>query len=138
VDSRLGYEHEGRSILVSTNSNAYLWPGTQATSGTFPDTGIPAAYYRIQQPAIISGMSAGLNVAPGTTRTVTLLVRVTPSGGTIADTIYTVTFQPTDLFQNFYSGSVNVNTGDRIHLYITYTGGNANLASDLTVQLDLY
>ena len=68
----------------------------------------------------------------------TLLLRYTPYGGSITDTLFTVTFGATDTFKNFYSASVKLNTGDYIHLYITYTGNNANTASDLTCQLDLF
>jgi hypothetical protein len=60
---------------ISSAPNGYLWPGTQAiAAGSFPDTGLPAAYYRMQQPALLSGMSASLNAAPGGTNTVTLTV----------------------------------------------------------------
>jgi hypothetical protein len=123
---------------TTSGPGGYLWPGTMAVSaGSFPDTGTPPAYYRIQQPCILSGMSAGLNVAPGTGNTVTLLVKYTPIGGSITDTIYTVTFGATDLFQNFYDGSVNLNTGDRLHLQVSYTGSGST-AHDLTVQLDMF
>jgi hypothetical protein len=59
-------------------------------------------------------------------------------GGTITDTLFTVTFGAADVVKNFYNGSVNLNTGDRIHLQLSYTGGNGNAAHDLTVQLDMF
>jgi hypothetical protein len=124
--------------LKSGSSGGYMWPGTQAVSGAFPDTGTPAAYYRVQQPAIISGLSVGLGGAAGTGHTVTVLVRVTPSGGSIASTSFTVTLGATDLFANFYDASVTVGTGDRIHVQVSYTGNNGNTAHDLTVQLDMF
>ena len=125
--------------IKSGTSGAYLWSGTQSIStGIFPDPGLPAAYYRIQQPTLLSGMSAGLNTAPGTGNSVTLLVRHTPYGGSITDTLFTVTFGATDTFKNFYSASHTMDVGDYINLYITYTGNNANAASDLTCQLDLF
>lgn len=127
---------------IRTGSNgAYLWPGTMAiSSNVFPDPDTPPAYYRIQQPTIISGMSAGLNIAPGGTNTVTLLLRYTPYGGSLTDiTAFTVTFIGTDRFVNFYNGSFSLNTGDYLHVYITYTGsGNSNTAHDLTLQLDMF
>jgi hypothetical protein len=104
----------------------------------FPDTGTPQAYYRVQQPAIISGLSVGLAGVAGTGHTVTVLVRVTPVGGSITSTVVTVTLGATDLYDNFYDGSVNVGTGDRIHVEVTYTGGNGNTAHDLTVQVDMF
>jgi hypothetical protein len=77
-------------------------------------------------------------IAPGTGNTLTVLVRYTPFGGTITDTVFTVTFGATDLVQNYYNASVRVNTGDRIHVQVSYTGGNANDAHDLAVQLDMF
>jgi hypothetical protein len=128
-----------KGSIKDATTGGYLWPGTQEVkANVFPDTGTPAAYYRIQQPTILSGMSAGLNIAPGGTDTVTLLVRYTPVGGTITDTLFTVTFGAADVVKNFYNGSVNLNTGDRIHLQLSYTGGNGNAAHDLTVQLDMF
>ena len=126
--------------IKSGTTGGYLWPGTQAVSaGTFPDpaTVLPA-YYRVQQPAIISGLSAGLNISPGTGNTLTVLIRVTPTGGTITNTIFTVTFGATDLYKTFYDGSYTVNTADQIHIQVSYTGANGNTAHDLTVQLDLF
>ena len=125
--------------IKTGTSGGYLWPGTQEVkANVFPDTGTPPAYYRIQQPTILSGMSAGLNIATTGTDTVTLLVRYTPVGGSITDTIFTVTFNAGDVVKNFYNGSLSLNTGDRIHVELTYTGGNGNTAHDLTVQLDLF
>jgi hypothetical protein len=125
---------------IKTGINgAYLWPGTQAISaGVFPDPGTPYAYYRIQQPALISGIAASVNSAPGTGNEVTLLIRVTPVGGSITNTMFTVTFANTDLYKTFYNASYRVNTGDQVHLYLTYTGNNANTAHDLTVQVDIF
>jgi hypothetical protein len=84
-------------------------------------------------------MSAVLNIVPGTGHTVTLLLRYTPYGGSLTDiTAFTVTFGATDRFKNFYNGSFSFNTGDYLHVYMTYTGGNANGAHDLTLQLDMF
>ena len=130
-----------RGYISNGASGGYLWPGTVVASGGgsgFPETESPPAYYRIQQPSIIAGISAGLSIAPGTGNTLTLLVRHTPFGGTIADTVFTVTFGATDLVKNFYNASLSVNTGDRIHVELTYTGENGNTAYDLTLQLDLF
>ena len=56
-----------------------MWPGTQSVSaGQYPDTGIPPAYFRAQQPTIISGLSASLNTAPGGTSTVSMSIYYTP------------------------------------------------------------
>jgi hypothetical protein len=125
--------------IKSGSSGAYLWPGTQAVSaGVFPDPGTPAAYYRVQQPSIIAGLSCGLNTGSGTGDTVTVSIFHTPLGGSITSTPFTITFGSTELFVNYYSVSVSVNTGDRIHVQVTYTGGGGNNAHDLTVQIDLF
>ena len=125
--------------IKSGTSGGYLWPGTQAVSaGVFPDPGVNPAYYRVQQPTIISGLSVGLNSNAGTGNSVTILIQYTPYGGTIANTLFTVTLGATDLFKNFYDSSIRLNTGDKIHLQLSYTGANANTAHDLTVQVDTF
>jgi hypothetical protein len=84
-------------------------------------------------------MSAGLNSAAGTGHTVTLLVRYTPiATGTVTDTSFTVTFGAADLVKNFYDASLRLTTGDRLHVQVTYTGGNGNAATDLTLQIDMF
>jgi hypothetical protein len=130
-----------RGNLHNGTSGGYLWPGTMIAAGGgngFPDTGTPQAYYRVQQPAIISGLSVGVAGVAGTGHTTTVLVRYTPLGGSITSTAFTVTLNATDTFLNFYDASVTVNTGDRIHVQVSYTGGNGNTTHDLTVQLDMF
>jgi hypothetical protein len=125
--------------IKSGTSGAYLWAGTQAvTPGVFPDSGPVPSYYRIQQPCLLLGISAALSTAPGTTNTTTVLVRHTPFGGSIADTVFAVEFGPTDLAKNFYDGSLNLNTGDKIHVQLSYSGASTNTSSDLTVQVDMF
>ena len=69
-----------RGNITSGPSGGYLWPGTQTVSaGQYPDTGLPAAFFRAQQPTLISGLSGSLNAAPGGTgNTVTLSVYYVP------------------------------------------------------------
>jgi hypothetical protein len=128
--------------IKSGTAAGYLWPGTQKVSPDFPDPGTPpgtaAAYYRVQQPSLISGISGSISNPPGTGNSVTLLIRVTPYGGTITDTTHTITFGATDTNMNFYNASYRVNTGDKIHAYLTYTGNNNNTAHDLTLQIDTF
>jgi hypothetical protein len=59
-------------------------------------------------------------------------------GGSPVNTIFTVTFGPTDVGKTFYNGSVQFQIGDRLHVFVNYTGGNGNTAHDLSVQLDLF
>ena len=125
---------------LKDGSIGYLWPGTQAVANNvFPDPGTPAAYYRIQQPCLLSGMYTALTTAPSGSNTVTILVRHTPiSTGTITDTVFTVTFTGTDKIKTFYNSSLTLNTGDQIHVYCTLSSGPSNVAHDLTVQLDIF
>jgi hypothetical protein len=118
----------------------YLWPGTQEIkTNVFPDIGTPLAFYRIQQQSILLGISCNLSVAPGT-GTVTVTVRYTPilTPTITQNSDFTVTFGASDLVKNFYNRSLDLNTGDRIHVYVEFSGGNNNAAHDLTVQLDLF
>jgi hypothetical protein len=126
--------------ISTATTGAYLWPGTQAVSvGGFPDSGVVPAYFRIQQPSLLSGINCSLNVAPGSGYAVTLLVRYTPiSTGIVTDTPFTVTMSSAAKDGSFYNGSLSLNSGDKIHLYMTYTGNNANNGHDITVQIDLY
>lgn len=129
-----------KGSISSGQSGSYLWCGTQAVSaGVFPDSGTPPAYFRIQQPVLLSGLSCSLNGAPGSTHSVTLLVQYTPiSTGIVTNTPFTITFIGTQVEGSFYNSSLSLNTGDKIHLYMTYTGNNANNAHDITAQIDLY
>ena len=126
---------------VTSAATGWLWPGTQAVSaGSFPDTGLPAAYYRIQQPCILSGMAVGLNVSCGGTNSLTILVQKTPAAtGVKVDTSYTLTLSGAAISGSFYNASVNFAAGDYLHAYLSYTlGSPTNNAHDVTVQLDLF
>ena len=91
----------GKGNITSGLSGGFLWPGTQLISaGNFPDPGLPAAYFRAQQPCLLSGMSAGLNVpcggtGGGSTLTVTVyytpIANLTTYSGYISTTNLTVT-----------------------------------------------
>ena len=123
------------------SSNAYMWPGTMATTNnSFPDPSLTTpAFYRVQQPFILSGMAVFMTTGPGTGNTTTFTVRRTPNGGSIADvTGYSLVFSNAETSKTFYSGSQTFGTGDRIHLQVQYTGGNANTSHDITAQLDCF
>ena len=69
-----------RGNVSTSPAGGWLWPGTTAvSSGVFPDIGTPPPYFRVQQPALISGLSGSLNVVPAS-GTVTLSVQYTPIG----------------------------------------------------------
>lgn len=128
------------NIKTATNGvNAYCWPGTQLiSSGSFPDTGLPAAFFRVQQPSLISGLSCALNVAPGTGNSLFVTVCVTPVGGIISNTAFTITLSGSQTEGNIYGVSHRCAAGDRIHLLLTYSGNNDNLSHDFTAQIDLF
>jgi len=133
----------GLKGAVGNVTAGYLWPGSQEVkNNTFPDPTIPAAFYRAQQPTLLSGISVSLGTAPsGTTgtRTVECHARYTPSTtGIITDTSFTVTLTNSDISGSFYNSSKTLLVGDKLHLYFSNTGGGANTAADLTVQLDLF
>ena len=122
---------------------AWLWPGTQKIdSNDFPDPTLnPRAFYRIQQPALLSGIAATLGGGPGPAHTVTITVAYTSiiPPNTYTLTNFTIEFSNDGILsKSFYNSSVRLNTGDLLHLQITYTGGNSNNASDLSVQIDLF
>ena len=125
---------------TADNQIGYMWPGTQAFSGGgngFPDTGLPPAYYRVQQPCIILGMAVGLSGGTTGGNTVTVAIYYTPFGGTIKSTPFTVTFAAGETNKTFYNASLTLGTGDNIHVGVSYTGAN-NAAHDLTVQVDTF
>lgn len=119
-------------------NSGYLWPGTQKVSGDFPDTHTTKpAYFRVQQPSLISGLSCSLNVAPGIGNSVILTIQVTPYNMSRVVTSFSVTLTDAQLQGTFYNSSFRCGTGDLIHLYIEYTGSKTG-AHDVTAQIDLF
>jgi hypothetical protein len=136
------------NIISGANpgATAWCWPGTQAFlnapggAGIFPDTTTnPKAFFRIQQPTLVSGLSATLGTLPTVSDTVVLTVAYTPGGtGTYATTLFTITFTSTSPnSQQVYNLSTRLNTGDYLHLQLYYTGANVG-TGDLSCQIDLF
>jgi hypothetical protein len=130
------------NILTASNG-AWMWPGTQEVkNNTFPDPDTEAAYFRIQQPALLCGFNLFARIAPSSTNSVTALIQHTPvSTGIRVDTSFTVTISGTTKFATFYNASLSLATGDFIHVYLSYVnlgGASPNLAHDITVQVDLF
>ena len=127
-------------VGAAAGQDSYMWPGTQAVANNqFPDTGTPAAYYRIQQPAILSGFNVRMAILPTGADNVVFTVCRTPLAGSITPiTAYTLTFTSSSTYsQSYYNSTVNFATGDLIHVKVVYTGNN-NTAHDFSVQLDLF
>lgn len=125
---------------VHIGPDGYLWLGTmESKAGAVPDNTLPAAFYRAQQAFILSGMTATLGTAPGGSNTLTVRVDRTAVGNSIAAvTPYTLLFNSADTIKSYYNASQTFNAGDLIHVYVSSTGGNGNLANDLSVQLDCF
>jgi len=123
---------------ASEKNSGYLWPGTQKASGDFPDTNTTSpAYFRVQQPSIISGLSCALNSSPGIDNSVILSVKVTPLNISRVDTSFSVVLSDNELEGTYYNSSYRCGTGDLIHMYIDFSG-NKTAAHDVTVQIDLF
>jgi hypothetical protein len=84
-------------------------------------------------------MNVFFGIGPGTGNTTVVTIRRTPVVGSIADvTNYTLSFTGAEFNKSFYSGSQTFSAGDRIHVFISYTGGSGNTTHDITVQLDCF
>jgi hypothetical protein len=124
--------------MTNARRAGYMWPGTIAFSNTYPDTTVPVARYRVQQPAILIGMSATCNIIPvGDSVVITVCKNAAPATGDLISnaTAFTVTLNNTTLNASFYNASVSFNVGDFINLYIT---ANDNTIHDVSVQLDMF
>ena len=137
------------NIRVTTTYNGSQFnPGT-ATGLTvnayvFNAPTVPA-YYRIQQPTVLSGMNVALGIpatASGGSDTVVISIYRTPAsanqltGLTLVEN-YTMTFDDsTTISKSYYNSSKSFGPGDKIHVYLRFT--KTTTAHDLTVQLDLF
>jgi hypothetical protein len=104
----------------------------------------PPAYYRIQQPFILSGIVTALNAPANRLSTpstsFSLTVYRTAGGADLQRGLtivpsYTQTYNDaTTVSQTYFNSAQIFGVNDRIHVYLTYVGSTT--ASDLTVQLD--
>jgi len=126
------------STFTGTISNGSGGAGNILTiSGTAPTT------INVGQYVVGTGVAAGTNItAQLTANTWT----VSGSNQNVASTTmytsgmlytgYSLTLGPTETSQEKYDTSFRLDTGDRIHVYSSYTG--ASLAHDTAVQLDMF
>jgi hypothetical protein len=121
---------------IGSQRTGYLWPGTVLFSSSYPDTTTPAARYRVQQPLILSGLSASCNILTGGD-TVTITVCKNAATGTALSnaTPFTVTLTSGATTASFYGASVDFAAGNFINLHIDASG---NSLHDLAIQLDLF
>jgi len=92
-----------------------------------------ALNYRIHQKAILIGMFMVLTTAAGGINSVTATVYKNGS-----PTAYTLTLTGGTTQGTYYASSVDFAQNDALSVYVTYTGGNANTAKDLVIQLDMF
>ena len=128
----------GLGLVDNGRKAGYLWPGSVAFSNAYPDTTTPVARYKVQQPLILSGMSATCNVIPSPeTIVITVCKNAAPATGASLSnpTVFTVTLTNTITSASFYDASVDFAAGDYINLYMV---ASKNTIQDLAVQLDLF
>ena len=131
---------------IANVSAGWLWLGTNVFENSkYPDTTTPAARYRVQQPAILSGIQVSCNVGPAGADSIVVTVCKntngsngggafphTPNGATLMTTTLN-TANPTS--NAFYNGSVNFAAGDYLSLYFQT---NSNIIQDVSIQLDMF
>jgi hypothetical protein len=130
---------------LSSGVNGYLWPGTQAAESagnrTFPDPGLPAAFYRIQQPAILSGLNIACTTGPSSTHGTTIQLYYTPKSTGVMVPIPNFREELTGSAGSsisYYNSTQDLAAGDKIHVGVTYSGGGGNTTHDLSIQLDMF
>jgi hypothetical protein len=117
----------------------YLWPGTQAVSASFPDITTPAAYYRVQQPVILSGINIHSNTSTSANGGATFFVFKTSGAGMTLLSDFTAGFTASQTDFSYYNSSHDFASGDLIHVGVVQTGGgNNNTMGDITIQLDMF
>ena len=131
---------------LNAGVDGYLWPGTQAVDNSgnrnFPDPGIPAAFFRVQQPAILSGLNIACTTGPDGSNGTTIQVYWTPKTTGVMVPISNYRKEITGAGAtsiSYYDSTQDLAVGDKIHVGVTYTGsGTSNKTHDLTIQLDMF
>ena len=129
--------------LNSTTPFGYLWPGTlpaDAFKGTYPDTSTPIAFYRAQEPVLVTGMSIAVGTPPGSGQYITVTVcknaAGTPSAVPSNPTSITITLSGNTSVGTYYNTSVFFATGDYLSVHLNSSSGSA--AANLSLQVDLF
>lgn len=110
----------------------YLWSGVQTAADN------TEIFYRLQQKAIIQGMSVNMRTAPGLGHSVVITVRKSTTGvaGSGVATLMTTTVSGTNTTGFNYNVSVNFAQGEYLSLQIV---GNPGVgAQDVHVELDVF
>jgi hypothetical protein len=106
----------------------------------------PPAYYRIQQPFILSGLVTALNTPANLLSSASTSFSLTvfrtargadlQTGLTIVPSFSQTYNDATTIAKTYFNSTQIFATGDRIHIYLTYVG--TTTAQDVTVQLDFF
>ncbi len=132
-------------LKTGGTNEGFMWPGTQKfENNVFPDRDlISPAFYRVQQPFILSGMIVAMKLKPpGTDGSITTTISVwrTPfATGTLElVTGFSLQLTGTDTFKSYYNSSVTFAAKDLIHVKIVSSDYNSTVAHDVAVQLDCF
>ena len=128
-------------------TGGYLWPGTISVIDTgggaaqkYPDPDTNAAYYRIQQPAILSGINIACTTGPANPNETYIQIYYTPKTTGIRTELpgyrFVLTDSTTEL--SYYNTTKDFNAGDKISVGVTFSGTTNNTTHDLTIQLDMF
>jgi hypothetical protein len=115
------------------SSAHYMWPGTLATNLDATEV-----FYRIQQKAIVQGMTITLRTPPGTGKTMTVSIRRSSTGidGSGFPTQMVATLSGTNKLGTQYTVSENFQTGEFLSVQVSGTAGMTS--ADLVVEIDIF
>ena len=124
---------------IASRKVGYLWPGTILFSTSYPDTTTPVARYKVQQPLILSGISATCNLLDSPHTVIITVCKNASTGASLSNpTSFTVTLTNAATSAAFYNASVDFAAGDYINVHIDSSGTGNNQLQDLAIQLDLF
>lgn len=130
-------------LKTGGTNEGFMWPGTQKfENDVFPDRDlISPAFYRVQQPFILAGMTVAMKLKAathGSDTTISVWRTSFATGLTQAVPGFSLTFSGTKIFDSYYNSSFTFAAKDYIHVKIVCTGYNSSNAHDVTVQLDCF
>jgi len=131
--------------MAAGQKYGWLWPGSLVFSASYPDQTTNAssnpAYYRVQQPLIVSGIMIACATSGASNMTVTVCSNATatvssPYGQLVTGaTSMAVTIPAGSNSASYYNTSVNFKAGDFLSVYMLATD---NAWKDVSVQVDCF
>ena len=125
--------YSGRGSIVNNKRVGYLWPGTNKFDPTYPDTTTPFAYYYIQQPTIIMGISCAVNINGDANISFNILYSL-PNSNTLINTSFNPVIPLNTSNVSYYGSSLSLFTGSKLYLYFS-CGQDLH---DIQAQIDIY